>query len=133
MPLQEHWFGQTYDMNETPRPYTPTGIEQSPNPSESRVHDQIAYIRDAMDAARQFTAVPGLGLVGMGVLALAASGLSLKYGAPWQGNANMVGLMIWLVALTAAMTVGITAMIGKTARSGHSFSSAKCYGDWSRG
>ena len=87
-------------------------------------HEDLAYIRGAMDAAREFTAVPGKGLLAMGGVGLLATALSLFWiGAPWLHGRNESGLLWWLVALTLALAVGTSALLDKAHRMGHSLRS----------
>ena len=74
--------------------------------------ESLHFIRRAMERSSTFTAVPGLGGAGMGVVGLAAAVLAAR-----QGSAQ-AWLAVWLAAAGAAFAVGITAMWRKAARSG---------------
>lgn len=78
----------------------------------SRAYDNLRYIRDAMERASEFTAVPGLGGIGMGIIALVAAPLAARQdrAADW--------VSIWLVAAIAAMVTGAIAMARKAKRAG---------------
>jgi hypothetical protein len=68
---------------------------------QSHAMDNLRYMRQMMERAGSFTAVPGWGGVLMGVTALAAAGVSaLKPGAAWQ-------LWIWLLEAALALAIGI--------------------------
>ncbi len=61
------------------------------NALDTHARDNLRFIRDTMERASAFTAVPGLGGVWMGLSALAAAGLSTLARTPreWLG--------VWLV------------------------------------
>jgi hypothetical protein len=77
----------------------------------SRAAREIRYIRDAMEKASAFTAVPGAGGVAMGAIALAAAAFASRAETPevWLG--------IWLAAAVVAVAVGAVAMARKARRS----------------
>jgi hypothetical protein len=81
-----------------------------PTPLPSRAADNIRFIRDTMERASTFTAVPGAGGVAMGVTALAAAGLSLFARTPEQW------LGVWLAEACLAIAIGIWAMARKARR-----------------
>lgn len=82
------------------------------NAFSSRAVREIAYIRDAMERASSFTAVPGAGGVAMGAIALAASALAARASTP------DVWLAIWLAAAALAVATGAAAMARKARLSG---------------
>src|SRR5271155_5041949 len=47
--------------------------KHEPIPIDARAADHLKYIRETMESAAEFTAVPGWGGVAMGITALAAS------------------------------------------------------------
>jgi hypothetical protein len=79
-------------------------------PFAPRAEDQIRFIRDTMERASTFTAVPGLGGIAMGAVALAAAALSLaaKTQEQWLG--------IWVAAACVAVVIGVAAMARKARR-----------------
>ena len=79
-------------------------------PFAPRAEDQIRFIRDTMERASTFTAVPGAGGVAMGAVALSAAALSLgaKTQEQWLG--------IWMAAACFAVVIGIAAMARKARR-----------------
>ncbi len=83
---------------------------RSPAPLGDHALDQLNYIRSAMERATSFTAVPGLGGIGMGLSALAAAGLAARQKTPdaW--------LQVWLSELVLAAIVGVVAMYVKSRR-----------------
>jgi MFS family permease len=72
-----------------------------------RAAENLHYIRSTMERAGSFTAVPGLGGVGMGVTALVAAWL-----AHHQTSAKG-WLWVWLTELALAFCIGLLTMIRK--------------------
>jgi hypothetical protein len=72
-----------------------------PIPIDARAADHLRYIRETMESAAEFTAVPGWGGVAMGVTALIAAVVASLQSSPraWFG--------VWLVE--AVIAVGIAA------------------------
>ena len=85
---------------------------QRTEPVELHAHamDNLRYIRQTLERAGSFTAVPGKGGILMGAIALAASRISLhqKSAAAW--------LAVWTVAAGAAMAVGLAGAALKSRR-----------------
>jgi len=83
-----------------------------PQPVELHAHamDNLRYIRETMERAGSFTAVPGKGGVLMGLTALAASRLA----AGRQGDS--LWLAIWIGAAATALAIGITGAALKSRR-----------------
>jgi hypothetical protein len=74
--------------------------------------ESLQFIRRTMERSATFTAVPGLGGAGMGVVGLAAAML-----AATQPSAER-WLAVWLLAAAMAVAIGATSMWRKAARSG---------------
>jgi hypothetical protein len=74
--------------------------------------EQLQFIRRTMERSSTFTAVPGMGGVGMGAVGLAASVL-----AAHQNSAER-WLIVWLVAAAVAVSIGVIAVLRKSARLG---------------
>ena len=74
--------------------------------------ESLQFIRRTMERSATFTAVPGLGGAGMGVIALAAAVLAAN-----QRSAER-WLIVWLLAAAIAASIGVTAMLRKAARLG---------------
>jgi hypothetical protein len=87
------------------RPATPVSVE-------THAADQLSFIRRTMERSSTFTAVPGWGGAGMGVIALIAAAT-----ASVQPTAER-WLATWLAAAGIAFVVGILAMRRKAARVG---------------
>ena len=83
-----------------------------PIPLPSKAADNIRYIRDTMERAAAFTAVPGAGGVAMGVSALAAAAIASRMRSPeaWLG--------VWLAEACVALLLGVWAMARKARRTG---------------
>jgi hypothetical protein len=74
--------------------------------------DNLAFIRDTMEAAGSFTAVSGWGMVAVGVIAWAAAVLAAVQATPLNA------LYVWMVAAVIAPAVSLWATVNK-ARSAH--------------
>ncbi len=70
--------------------------------------ENLSFIRDTMERATAFTAVPGWGGVAMGVTALAASAVAARATGPdaW--------LIVWLVEAVVAGLIGSVALAWKS-------------------
>jgi hypothetical protein len=74
--------------------------------------ESLRFIRRTMERSSTFTAVPGLGGAGMGVIGLTAAILAAN-----QASAER-WLVVWLVAAAVALGIGLTTMWRKAARLG---------------
>ena len=87
-------------------------IRAVPDPAElgSRAIDNLRFIRETMERASSFTAVPGWGGAVMGLSALVAAGISLKSHSPdeWLG--------IWLAEAFLAVGIGAWSITAKARR-----------------
>src|SRR3954467_9180028 len=74
-----------------------------PQPVELHEHamDNLRYIRQTLERAGSFTAVPGKGGVLVGLVALGAG----RFAAPQQSAGK--GIVIWAVAAVVAIAIGI--------------------------
>lgn len=84
-------------------------ILSEPVPIDRRAADNLRFIRDTMERAASFTAVPGWGGVLIGITALAA-------GAGSIGHTERVQFSIWLVEALLALVVGGVAVRLKSNR-----------------
>jgi hypothetical protein len=84
--------------------------QSEPIPIDARAADHLRYIRETMENAREFTAVPGWGGVAIGVTALVAAALASRQQAPrpW--------LEIWLVEALVAIAIAAPAAATKAHR-----------------
>ena len=79
---------------------------------EDRAYDNLRYIRETMERAGSFTAVPGWGGVAMGVTALGAGVLSsVQKDFAWW-------MMVWLMEGVLALVLGAWA-VDRKARAAH--------------
>lgn len=83
-----------------------------PIPLQAHAMDNLRYIRETMERAGSFTAVPGWGGVAMGITALIAAGIASweKAPAPW--------LLTWIAEGALAIAVGLFAMRRKAQAAG---------------
>ena len=78
-------------------------------PIDRRAADNLRFIRDTMERAASFTAVPGWGGVTIGLTALVAGVLAM--GMPWRGE-----FFVWLVEAVLAMLLAYVAVRLKSKR-----------------
>ena len=72
-----------------------------------RAEADLAFVRSVVERSTQFTAVPGVGGVLMGVTALIAAVVAQ------QQTTRMQWLSVWVVALIVATTIGAIMMVRK--------------------
>lgn len=84
----------------------------TPQPLHDRAIDNLRFIRDTMERAGSFTAVPGWGQVAIGITALGAAALAARQPGvlPW--------MVVWLAEALLAIAIAGWAM-GRKARAGH--------------
>ncbi len=83
-----------------------------PRTLENRAIDNLRYIRETMENAGAFTAVPGWGGVGMGCVALIGSGIAART------SATDGFLAVWLSVALVAAAIGSVSMTRKARRAG---------------
>ena len=88
------------------RPLRPEA-PQEPSSLHGRAMDNLAFIRDTMEAAGSFTAVSGWGMVAVGVLAIVVA-----FVASVQQSATDA-LNIWLAAAVLSPAIAMWAMVRK--------------------
>src|SRR2546421_9168389 len=79
----------------------------APRPLHDRALDNLRYIRQTMERAGSFTAVPGWGQVGVGVTALVAALLAARQPTP------ELWLVTWLGEAIVALAIGGWTMVRK--------------------
>src|SRR4051812_17556671 len=89
-------------------------LRPEPQPELSSLHgramDNLAFIRDTMEAAGSFTAVSGWGMVAIGVIAIAVAVV-----ASMQESAT-VALTVWIASAVLSPIVMVLLMIQKSRR-----------------
>src|SRR5579885_3751548 len=83
-----------------------------PIPLHDHALDHLRYIRETMERAGSFTAVPGWGGVAMGATALAAAGIAS------HASAREAWLVCWLIEGVVAIALGVLAMERKARAAG---------------
>ncbi len=76
-------------------------MSSQPLPIEEHALDNLRFIRDTMERASSFTAVPGWGGVAMGVTALGAAVIARRQSSVQDW------LTVWIVEVALALLVGI--------------------------
>jgi hypothetical protein len=91
----------------------PIPIRPAEDPAlHHRAMDNLLFIRQTMERATAFTAVPGWGGVGMGLIALVAAAVAHTRLSPVEW------LVTWLATAVVALTLGGWTMITKARRAG---------------
>jgi len=83
-----------------------------PIPLGDHALDNLRYIRETMERAGSFTAVPGWGGVAMGATALGAAGFAS------HATSREMWLAIWMAEALVALAVGVLAMWRKSRAAG---------------
>jgi hypothetical protein len=81
-------------------------------PLHDRAAENLRFIRETMERAGAFTAMPGRGMVAVGLTAIAA----VMLGPPHVGA--RAWLVFWLAEATLALAVGTVALVRKTRQQG---------------
>jgi hypothetical protein len=91
----------------------------SPQPHHDRAVDNLKFIRSTMERAGSFTAVPGWGMVVLGLTALIATAYagSLPV-APNSGAAQSRWLWVWMFEALLGAGIGVAALLYKALRTG---------------
>jgi hypothetical protein len=84
-------------------------LAPEPIPIDRRAADNLRFIRDTMERASSFTAVPGWGGVYIGLTAIAAGTLAYDHPLPQQFS-------IWLAEAAVALAIAIAAVRVKSRR-----------------
>jgi hypothetical protein len=96
-------------------------MAEAPQPIHTHALENLRFIRDAMERASAFTAVPGWGGVLMGVTAIAAAIVS---GPP---DETVRWVQVWFAEAVVAVVIALVTMWRKAARSGAPLTSAPAY------
>ncbi len=81
-----------------------------PIPIDARAAEHLRYIRETMQSAAEFTAVPGWGGVAMGVTAIAAAVAASRQ------NSARAWLTVWLIEAFVAIAIGASTAVTKAHR-----------------
>jgi hypothetical protein len=84
--------------------------KRQPIPIDARAADHLRYIRETMERAAEFTAVPGWGGMAMGITALAAALFASRQTSPHAW------LYVWLVEALVAISIAAPAAATKAHR-----------------
>jgi hypothetical protein len=84
--------------------------KREPIPIDARAADHLRYIRETMERAAEFTAVPGWGGVAMGITALAAAFIAARQVSP------RAWLTVWLIEAFVAVAIAASAAATKAHR-----------------
>ena len=84
--------------------------KSEPIPIDARAADHLRYIRETMESAAEFTAVPGWGGVAMGITALAAAFVAANQSSP------RAWLAVWLLEAFVAVAIAAPAAATKAHR-----------------
>jgi hypothetical protein len=95
-------------------PYPIRSPRREPIPIDARAADHLRYIRETMESAAEFTAVPGWGGLAMGITAMAAAGLAARQTTPRRW------LMVWLAEVFVAVAIAAPAAATKARRANSS-------------
>jgi hypothetical protein len=83
---------------------------RQPIPIDARAADHLRYIRETMENAAEFTAVPGWGGVAMGITALVAAFVASRQATP------RAWLIVWLFEAFVAVAIAAPAAATKAHR-----------------
>jgi hypothetical protein len=81
-----------------------------PIPIDARAAEHLRYIRETMQSAAEFTAVPGWGGVAMGVTAIAAALAASRQ------NSSRAWLIVWLIEAFVGIVIGASTAVTKAHR-----------------
>ncbi|MFI5059222.1 MAG: hypothetical protein ACHQLQ_13665 [Candidatus Acidiferrales bacterium] len=84
--------------------------KRQPIPIDARAADHLRYIRETMERAAEFTAVPGWGGMAMGITALAAAFFASRQ------TTSRAWLTVWLVEAFVAVSIAAPAAATKAHR-----------------
>jgi len=93
-----------------PRPVPPL----QPVALDDRARDNLRFIRETMERAGSFTALPGWGVIAMGITAIGAAVIASQQGSPFAW------LVTWIVEAAIAIAIAGWTMVSKARETGSS-------------
>src|SRR5258708_18008487 len=93
---------------------------REPIPIDARAADHLRYIRETMERAAEFTAVPGWGGVAMGFTAIGAAWIASRQASP------RAWLTVWLVEAFVAVAIAASSAATKAHRGSARLLSGPC-------
>ena len=93
-------------------------VEQNVQPTSAIQSDpleELRFIRQTMESAGSFTAVPGVGQMAIGLTAIAAAMLAAR-----EANVSARWVEIWLAESAVALVIAVVTMVRKARRAGQS-------------
>src|SRR2546426_9852648 len=91
----------------------------APRPLHDRALDNLQFIRSTMERAGSFTAMPGWGMVVLGLTALVASAVAGALPvAPVYGASQSRWLWVWMFEALLGAGIGVAALLYKAMRAG---------------
>jgi hypothetical protein len=94
------------------RPRRAHPVHPRPRPLASGALDDLRFIRETMERSASFTAVPGWGIVALGLTAILAAWVSSQQGS------QRTWLAVWIAEAALAISIGLVATWKKAQRSG---------------
>lgn len=88
-----------------PRPVDPVAID-------ARARDNLRFIRETMERAGSFTAVPGWGGVAIGITAFGAAGVASQQSSPSDW------LLTWVIEAAVAIAIAVWTTLSKARAAG---------------
>ena len=93
----------------------PQAEREQGSPTQSDPLEQLRFIRQTMESAGSFTAVPGVGQMVIGLTALAAAVFAAR-----QAGVTTQWVGIWLLESVIALAIATATMVHKARRAGQS-------------
>jgi hypothetical protein len=81
---------------------------------DDRARDNLRFIRETMERAGSFTALPGWGVIAMGITALGAAVIAS------QQASSLAWLITWVIEAAVAIAIAAWTMVSKARESGSS-------------
>lgn len=94
------------------RPFHSPQKPRNPIPIDTGAREQLRYIRDTIERAGSFTAVPGWGGVVVGLTALGAAAVAFRQSSP------QAWMIVWLAEAGLAALVGVWSVVWKAKSAG---------------